>query len=235
MYNKALQLEMIARGDHKEIMNAILDEVHYSSFCIEAQIALVERGNPEEIKAYSEWRCFGDEAWVAINQFETELLNQGDHDKIIAWIAAFSLGEANEIMLVQRNNHEEIMAYIANYSLDSEGLVALIECGNHDEIMNYLDKHNYLDDKAQVALIRRNNAGEVKKSIRSGYFTCAEAMDMLKKLGYQKEINAYIAKKAKSAHLVPSADDNDCEPSDAPGQPDFECRVIPPDEDYPDD
>ncbi len=105
------QLEMMARGDHEEIMD-FLSETHFVSK--DTALALIKRGNHEEIITYVSKNCLCKDSELA-------LIKRGNHEEIMAYIATdFSFNPQAEIALIERKNREEVTAYHERHSFSKK-------------------------------------------------------------------------------------------------------------------
>ena len=110
MNNKSLleELEMIARGDHEEIMACIKEDEFYE----ETEISLIARYNHDEIMAYVSRWCMGYTAELA-------LIARGNHEEIMTYLTShrdFLFTPAFERAVIDRGNAKEIEAMKARKS-----------------------------------------------------------------------------------------------------------------------
>ena len=71
---------------------------------------------------------------------QLEMIARGDHEKIMDYIAKYSLDTEAQIALINRGKHKEIMAYMARYFFELEAEEFLVHRGNVEEILFYLRK-----------------------------------------------------------------------------------------------
>ena len=98
--NLEQQLEMIARGNHDEIM-AYIDSCHH--FSAEAETTLINRGNHDIIMSYMDrYRFYGDA--------EVALVVRGNHEEIMTYLEANGryICLAAKQMLIERDNIDEL-------------------------------------------------------------------------------------------------------------------------------
>ncbi len=172
------QLDMIARGNHDEIMN----HVSKDSLSEEAEVALILRGDHKEIMAYvSHPRCLCEEAEFALvargdydelvmymaydcafvqSEVQIALIKQSTQKVILKFLKSHRLCQDAELALIARGYHTEIMAYKFGYQRAAQ--LALVKRGEHEEIMAYISRTKFSNELPLIALIRRGNREEVK-------------------------------------------------------------------------
>jgi len=195
------ELAMIADGDHEKIM------AYGAKYCFydEALIALIERGNQEEIMNYVSHGLLASlkNPGLAENKEimsqqelvleELAMIMEGDHEKIMAYGANHQFSENAQSALIRRGNHEEIMNYISHRGFFCGNVLLndLLPRGNHEEIVTYVAVKP-VSDEVEVALINRGNHEEIIALIKRWAGLCRDAAFAVVRCGNHEEIMALI-------------------------------------------
>ena len=96
------------------------------------------------------------------------LIEAHKHAEILEYVKSCKcLASYEELALIERGNHEEILAYLAKHYLEHESYKALLKRGNLNEIRFYISLHGiYIgNEEEELHPFLRNVANELVDSI----------------------------------------------------------------------
>ena len=187
--------DVVRRGRHDEILFLIERYRHIYQDCKyvayvpdEVQSLLVERNDPEEIKAFMAvygfcvsaqdvmFATWDHQQLVSYAQkhgfcekWQVYIFNNWPEAEVRAYCLRHGLSLEAWKLLLKRGWHEEIMTQIQVHGFFEDLYGALIERGDHDEIMAALDKRLYkqLSPECQEALWARSNDEELASLMKA--------------------------------------------------------------------
>lgn len=187
--------DVVRRGRHDEIMflieryRYVYQDRNFAAYVPdEVQSLLVERNDPEEIKAFMAMYGFCASAQDVMfdnwshqqlvsyaqkhgfcEKWQVYIFNNWSEAEVRAYCLRHGLSLEAWKLLLKRGWHEEILAQIQNHGFFVDLFGALIERGDHDEIMAALHKRMYKQPspECQEALWARSNDEELASLMKA--------------------------------------------------------------------